>query len=140
MHINIIRVRHFLYLLYLCPWLDLGRSMSYLRDLFFIYIFIFVMINRIISRIQTHLFFYLFFRMCCIIFGWRIIIFKYQKFSFSLALLIKVLLIKKACNPMTKTFAVIKSFLWREINRLTVFSETRRLRTGIVSQVSLRCN
>ena len=34
-HISIIIVRHFLYLLYLCPWLDLGLFMSYLCDLFF---------------------------------------------------------------------------------------------------------
>ena len=82
LHISIIVVRHFLHLLYLCPWLDLGLFMSYLYDLFFIFIFIFVMINRITSWIQTHVFFRLFFRICPIIFGWRMRkTFKYQKFS-----------------------------------------------------------
>ena len=38
-HINII-TRQFLYYLYLCPCLDLGLFMSYLSDLFFIFIFI----------------------------------------------------------------------------------------------------
>ena len=37
-------LRHFLYLSYLCPCLDLGLLVSYLCDLFFI----FIMINRII--------------------------------------------------------------------------------------------
>ena len=69
-HIIIIILRHVLYLLYLCPCLDLGLFMSYLCDLFFIFIFIFIMINRIISWIQTYLFFCLFFRICPIIFGW----------------------------------------------------------------------
>ena len=66
---SIIILRHFLYLLYLCPYLGLGRFMSYLWDLFFIFISIFSMINRIISWKQTHLFFCLFFRICSIIFG-----------------------------------------------------------------------
>ena len=117
-HISIIIVRQVICLLYLCPCLDLGLFMSYLCDIFFISIFIFIMINRIISLIQTHLFFCSFFRMCPIIFGWyrgwRIWInFKLQNVgltvllsicffiffpNFSLALLIKVLLIKqRAC-------------------------------------------
>ena len=50
-HISIIILRHFLYLLYLCPCLDLDLFMSYLRDLFLIFIFILIMINRIIFRI-----------------------------------------------------------------------------------------
>ena len=29
--------RHLLYLLYLCPWLDVGLFLSYLCDLFFIF-------------------------------------------------------------------------------------------------------
>ena len=45
-HIIIIILRHVLYLLYLCPCLDLGLFMSYLCDLFFIFIFILIMINR----------------------------------------------------------------------------------------------
>ena len=57
-------LRHFLYLLCLCPCLDLRLFMSSLRDLFFIYIFTFIMINLTISWIQTHLFFCLFFRIC----------------------------------------------------------------------------
>ena len=48
-HMSIIIVRNFLYLSYLCPCLDLGLFMSYLRDLLFIFIFIFIMINCIIS-------------------------------------------------------------------------------------------
>ena len=48
-HISIIMLGHFLYLLYLCPCLDLCRFldlfMSYLYDLLFI--FIFIIINRI---------------------------------------------------------------------------------------------
>ena len=60
-HISIIILRHFLYLLCLCPCLYLGLVMSYLCDSFFIFIFIFIMINCIISWIQTHLFFCLFF-------------------------------------------------------------------------------
>ena len=59
-HVRIIIVIHFLYLLYLCPCLDLGLFMSYLCDLFFIFIFIFIKINRIVSWIQTYLFFCLF--------------------------------------------------------------------------------
>ena len=46
-HISVIILRHFLYLLYLCPCLDLGLFMSYICDLFFIVIFIFIMINCI---------------------------------------------------------------------------------------------
>ena len=45
--ISVIILRHFLYLLYLCPCLDLGLFMSYICDLFFIVIFIFIMINCI---------------------------------------------------------------------------------------------
>ena len=41
--------------------LDLGLSMSYLCDMFFIFIFFFIMINRIISWIQRNLFFHLIF-------------------------------------------------------------------------------
>ena len=56
-HIDITILRHFLYLLYLCPCLDLGPFISYLYGLCFIFIFIFILINPIIPWIQTHLFF-----------------------------------------------------------------------------------
>ena len=45
-YISIIILRHFLYLLYLCPSLDQGLLISYLCYLFFIFIFIFIMVNR----------------------------------------------------------------------------------------------
>ena len=60
LHISVIVQRHFLHLLYLCSCLDIGLSMSYLCDLFFIFIFI----------LQTYFFFCLFFRICTRIFGW----------------------------------------------------------------------
>ena len=69
-HKTIIMLRHFLYLLCLCPCLDLSLFRSYLRDPFFIFVSIFIMINRIISWIQTYMFFCLFLRICPIIFGW----------------------------------------------------------------------
>ena len=64
-HISIIIVRHFLYLLYSCLCLNLSLFMSYLCDLFFIFIIIFIRINHIISWI--HLFFRLFLRICPIL-------------------------------------------------------------------------
>ena len=48
-HINIIIPRHFLYLLYLCPHLDVGLFMSYLCDPFFT-IFIFTDILLLLLR------------------------------------------------------------------------------------------
>ena len=45
-HKSIITLKHFLYLLYLRPCLDLGLFLLYLCDLIFIFILIFVMINR----------------------------------------------------------------------------------------------
>ena len=54
-HISIIIMRHFLYLLYMCPCLGLGLFI-------FPFFSIFIMINRIISCIQTNLFFYVLFR------------------------------------------------------------------------------
>ena len=68
-HMSIIILRHYLYLLYLCLCLGLGPFMSYLCDLFFIFNFIFIKINRIISWIQRHLFFCLFMRIFLITFG-----------------------------------------------------------------------
>ena len=49
-HKTIIILRHDLYLVHMCPCLDLGLFMSYLCDPFFTLIFVFVMNNRIISR------------------------------------------------------------------------------------------
>ena len=84
-HISIIILRHFLYLPYLCPCLDLYLFMSYLCNLFFIFIFIFSMINHVILWIQTQLFFSLFFRICPIILDDNVdeewIILKQQNFS-----------------------------------------------------------
>ena len=84
----------------------------YICDLFFFFIFIFIMINRAISWIQTHFFFCLCSRVCHIIFGWYwewktwflnsqssvsrcCSAFAWFFANFSLALLIKVLLVKK---------------------------------------------
>ena len=113
-HITIIILRHFLDLLCLYACLDVGLLISCLCDLFFIFIFISIMINHIISWIQKHLFFGFIFKICPIL-SWKITWMKnvnniqIAKFSvrvsiclffanFILALLIKVLLIKKACN------------------------------------------
>ena len=71
-HISSIILRHFLYLLYLCPCLFLGLFYSYLCDLFFIIIFIFMMISRIISWIQTYMLFPLFFRLCPIVLRYNV--------------------------------------------------------------------
>ena len=50
---TIIMVSHIFYLIYLCPCLGLALFMSYLCDLFFI----FIAINHITSFKQTHLLF-----------------------------------------------------------------------------------
>ena len=67
-HMSIIIMRHFLFLLYLYPFLVLHLFMSYLCDPSFMFIFIFIMISHIISWI-SHLFFRLFSRICLIIFA-----------------------------------------------------------------------
>ena len=104
----------FVFIIYLCPCLDLGLFMSYLCDLFLIFIFIFIMINRIILWTQAHLFLCLFFRICPIVLDVNVDE-ECEKFSnsknaatgcclasawffasFSLVLLIKVLLIKNS--------------------------------------------
>ena len=54
-HITIIIVRHILYLVYLCPCLGLGLSMSYLCDIFFIFSLIFIVVNHKTSLKQTPL-------------------------------------------------------------------------------------
>ena len=48
---SIVIMRHFLYLLYWCPCLDLGLFIFYLCDLFFMFTIIIIMINRRISWI-----------------------------------------------------------------------------------------
>ena len=94
------------------PCLELGLSLTYLCDPFFIFIFTFMMINRTISRIQTYLLF-------CLLFVCLLrIIFKCQKFilrvlvsaclifcHFQPTLLTKVLLVtKKICNTCFSIF------------------------------------
>ena len=100
-HIIIMILRHFLYLLCLFPCLDIRLFMSYLCDLFFIFIFIFIKWLIIWSH-EYRLLFCLFFRVRPIIFGWKCrwrmwIAFAWFFANFRLALLVKVLLIKKAC-------------------------------------------
>ena len=85
-HPNVNIVSHFLYLPYLCPCLDLGLFITYLCDLFFIFIFSFIMINHIILWMQTNLFFSLCFKIFPIVSGsWRgwgmWLISEFQKFS-----------------------------------------------------------
>ena len=63
-HKSIIILTHFLYLLHLCACLELSLFMSYLCDLFFIFIFIFTMINGVISQIQAYMLVCLFLRIC----------------------------------------------------------------------------
>ena len=115
-HISIIILRHFLYLLYLCPCLDLGLFMSYLCDLFFIFIFIFIMINRMNTDTLVLLLIFQNMSYYFWMITWMKNLNNFQVAkvqpqvaaqqllnffaSFSLALLIKVLLIKKACNPI----------------------------------------
>ena len=58
-HISIITVRHFLYLLYLCSWLDLGIYIISMWCIFFIFIFIFIdllykLVNMNIHTYQSH--------------------------------------------------------------------------------------
>ena len=49
-HVSIIMLRHFWYLLYLCSCLDLGLFMSFMCDLLLTFIFVSLwLINRIIS-------------------------------------------------------------------------------------------
>ena len=81
-HVNIIILRHILYLVYLCLSLGLGLFMLYLCDLCFIFSLVFIVINNITSLKQTHLFF-TFFTISPNIFRRRKqIIFKRRKFRF----------------------------------------------------------
>ena len=66
---GVIILRHFLCLLYLYPCLGLCLFLTYLCNVFFIFVFNCIMINCIISWIQIHLFFCLFFRIYHIGFG-----------------------------------------------------------------------
>ena len=70
-HITIITLWCILYLVYLCPCLDLGQLMSYLCDLFLILSLIFIFINHITTLKQTYLLFVHCFRMSSVIFGWK---------------------------------------------------------------------
>ena len=56
---TIIILRLILYLVYLCPFLDLGLFKSYLCNIFFIFTLIFIAINRITSYIFVHFLEYL---------------------------------------------------------------------------------
>ena len=53
MHISIIILRHILYLLYLCPYQDVGLLISHLCDLFFIFLFITISLLFFDSYIYT---------------------------------------------------------------------------------------
>ena len=60
-HIAIIKLRHILYIVHLCPCLGLGLVMSYLCDLFFIFSLIFIVINHITLFKQAYLGFFVYF-------------------------------------------------------------------------------
>ena len=115
-HIVIIILRNILYLVYLSLCLGVDLLMSDLWDLFFIFSLIFIVINHITSLKWTHLFFVHFLN---ISYCFRMImwikkasnfqiakvqppsvaeLFAWVFANFGLALLIKLLLIKKACN------------------------------------------
>ena len=121
-HITIIILRH-IHLVYLCPCLGLGLFTPYLCDVVFIFSLIFIVINQIISFKQTYLFFVQFLQYllldlddnlneknqqfsnnkrivsgCCLGFTWFFA-------NFSLALIVKVLLIKKAC--ISKLYSIL---------------------------------
>ena len=83
-HISIITVRHFLYLLYLCSWLDLGIYIISMWCIFFIFIFIFIDLLYKLVNMNIH--------------TYNLMNMHLLDFfnNFSLALLIKELLIKKA--------------------------------------------
>ena len=56
-HLAINILRHILYIVCLCSGLGLGRFISYLCDLLFIFSLIFIVINHITSFKQMYLFF-----------------------------------------------------------------------------------
>ena len=112
-NINIIILRLILHLEYLWPCPGLGLFMSYLYNLFFIFSLIFIVINHITSFKQTYLFLDDIVNEeskkisnsknsawgCCLAFAWFFA-------NFSLTLLIKVLLIKKACTSYQKEILI----------------------------------
>ena len=108
-HISIIRQRRTLYLLHFYPSLDLRPFISYLRDLFFIFIFVFMLINRIISWIHTLFTFRL---IRPIIFTWRMWITSQQKFSLRVFLRICIEFL-----PISKRLTHMLS--WRAKNLLS---------------------
>ena len=112
-HLTITVLTNILYLVYLSKCLDLGLFVSYLCNLFFIFSLIFISINNISPLKQTYLLFVYFLEYlllflddnmdeeskhfsnsksspsgCCLTFAWAFA-------NFSLALLIKLMLIKK---------------------------------------------
>ena len=96
MHITIIITRHILYLVYLCSCLGLGLFMSYLCDLFFIFILILMVINNIISLKRTHLFFahfFLLFPTTFYMITWMKKVNNFQIAKFSLRVLLNICLI-----------------------------------------------
>ena len=120
-HTAITILRHILYLVYFCPCLGLGLFMSFLFYLFFTFSLIFIVINHIMSLKQTHLFFVHFLEYLLLFLDDKVVeannseisasgyCLAFAKFftNISLALLIKVLLIKKACIPMPTQFRFI---------------------------------
>ena len=59
-HTNIIILRYLIFTIFLSMFRSRSIYISYLCDLYFIFILIFIMVNRIILWIQTHLLFCLF--------------------------------------------------------------------------------
>ena len=55
MDVTVITLEHFLFLIHLCPCLDLCLFMSHLCDLYFILSLSFIVINHIVSLKHTHL-------------------------------------------------------------------------------------
>ena len=102
-------MRHSLYVLRLCPCLDLCLFISNLCDLFFIFIFIFVIVNRIISWIQTHTFLCLFFRIFPITFGWKRGWRMWMKLSLNVLLSIFLIFCQFQPGVAYKSFAYKKS-------------------------------
>ena len=139
-HISIIILRHFLYLLYLCSCLDLGLFMSYLCDLFFIFIFIFIIIDHIISWIQTHLFFCLFSRICPNIFARAMwIIFKQQNFSLRVLLSICLIFCQFKPGVAYKSVASIKKHVC-DLNWKAFLKQLTQILLFSVEAVVLRCS
>ena len=145
-HKSIIILRHFLYLLYLCPCLFLGLFLSYLCDLFFIVIFFFMMITCIISRIQTYIFFCLFFRVCPIIFGWQCgwrmwTTFKFQKLSPRVLLSSCLIYCQFQPDIAYKSFAYKKSEYCNHLyNALSwkIFFTSISWQTGVIKKILQR--